>query len=179
MDKLNPSPTHAHENGFTLIELLVVVFIIGLMSSVVVMSMPKGMDDGQEQAANLAKAINSLSREAIASGEAVSWTHIDGQNLFERFHKGEWIALNASSRFVEKSLTTQEIKVSVSLLGIETQRKNLEDKKIKPEPPIIFFPTGEATPAIVRMSSIAYDISYALNTSGKLITTSVNGGVNR
>ncbi len=179
MDRLEASLPNAHDDGFTLIELLVVIFIIGLMSSVVVMSLPKGMADGQEQAEDLAKAINSLSREAVASGEAVSWTFVDGQNLFERYHKGEWIALNAASRFVAKSKTTQDIKVTVSLSGVETERRHLVDKRIKPEPPVLFFPTGEATPADIQISSSEYDAVYKLNSSGELIYLPQNIGGSR
>ena len=120
-------------------ELLVVIFIIGLMSGVVVMSLPRGKTDARQQADELLSVVSSLSREAIARGEPISWTHIEGQNLFEQYRKGEWVALRAPSRAINRISETFEIQVNVHLLGVETQRKILDDKRIEAEPPLIFF----------------------------------------
>lgn len=178
MDEIASSHHRRSDSGFTLVELLIVVFIIGLMSSVVVMSLPKGKIDSRTEADNLIVAIASLSREAIASGEAVSWTHIEGQNLFEKYHAGEWIALNASSRAVAKSQKTEELKVTVQLEGLETQRKFVDDKRVKAEAPLVFFPTGEATPALIRLSAKEFDAVYNLSPSGKIVFVPKNERAN-
>ncbi|ACT59146.1 GspH/FimT family pseudopilin [Hirschia baltica] len=169
MDQLNPLHKNEGEFGFTLVELLVVIFIIGLMSGVVVMSMPERQTDSRAEAEQLTLAIASLSREAIASGEAVSWTHVEGMNLFERYHGGDWVALNGTSRALEKSKETKDLTVRVTLLGMETERKFTEDQDVQAQPPLVFFPTGEATPAEIEITAADFDSVHKLNASGQLI----------
>ncbi len=169
MGKLASNTVSQKQSGFTLVELLVVIFIIGLMSGVVVMSLPDGKTSAGQQAEDLTSAIASLSREAIASGEPVSWTHIEGQNLFEQYRKGQWVVLRAPSRTINRISETSDVKVSVVLLGVETKRKILDDKRVEAEPPLVFFPTGEATPAEVRMTGEEFDIVHKVTTSGEVV----------
>jgi general secretion pathway protein H len=85
---------HPRANGFSLIELLVVIVIIGLLSSVVVMTMadPRGRITGD--ADRFAGRVRAARDSAIVSGRPMAlWVSQTGYG-FERREAGEWHALN-------------------------------------------------------------------------------------
>ena len=83
--RANPAP-----NGFTLVELMVVIFIIGLMSAAVVMTMPsegrRALDDAERFAARAAAARDV----AVLSARPVRmWVAASGYGFDTRV-KGAW-----------------------------------------------------------------------------------------
>ena len=83
-------PTRPNPNGFTLVELMVVIFIIGLMSAAVVMTMPsegrRALDDAERFAARAAAARDM----AVLSARPVRmWVAASGYGFDTRI-KGAW-----------------------------------------------------------------------------------------
>ena len=86
--------TRARANGFSLIELLVVIVIIGLLSSVVVLTMtdPRGRITGD--ADKFAGRVRAARDSAIVSGRPMAlWVSQTGYG-FERLQDGSWQAMN-------------------------------------------------------------------------------------
>jgi len=166
------------ESGFSLLELLVVLFIIGLMSSVVVVSLPEPSSDAKMEAKFLVSSIGGLNRESVALGEAISWTYMSGDIRLESYRKGEWMTLNSTASSLRKPKPIERLEVNVTLLAHETairfNAKQLSD--LKPEPPILFFPTGEVTPAEIEFSGDDYYALYLLSANGSLSRQDETGG---
>ena len=86
--------SRACERGFSLIELLVVIVIIGLLSTVVVVTMtdPRGRITGD--ADKFAGRVRAARDSAIVSGRPMAlWVSQTGYG-FERREQGEWRALS-------------------------------------------------------------------------------------
>ena len=84
----------ARRNGFSLIELLVVIVIIGLLSSVVVLTMadPRGRITGD--ADRFAGRVRAARDSAIVSGRPMAlWVSQTGYG-FERRQDGTWQAMS-------------------------------------------------------------------------------------
>ncbi len=126
-----PARSH-HEAGFTLVEILAVLIIIGLMSAVVILSIPRPDSPLKKQAQLMTGHINQLAQNGIISGRvgAVGISK-DGYALYnyqdQDWHEiisGEW---DRGSR-----------------VRFKRENKNLElPKEITPI--ILFQPTGLST----------------------------------
>ena len=84
----------ADEHGFSLIELLAVIVLIGLLSSVVVLTMadPRGRITGD--ADRFAGRVRAARDAAVVSGRPMAlWVSPTGYG-FERREQGEWRALS-------------------------------------------------------------------------------------
>lgn len=173
------SARHRSEAGFTLVELLVVIFIIGMMSSVVVMSMPSRRTLAEKDAERLAIALRTAGRVAISSGEPIRWTRLEGENLFERYRLGEWEAAQGQSRTFSRARKDEALQVSVELLDVQTRPHDEgEDGQGRQEvqPSVIFMPTGESTPALITVLGDGYDARLEVGYAGEL---SLDGGAGR
>jgi general secretion pathway protein H len=81
------------EHGFTLVELIVVIAIIGLVTGVVVLSMPDGRGDLRADAERFAARLRSAQNAAVieAHDMAVS-VRADGYG-FSRYQRGRWVPI--------------------------------------------------------------------------------------
>ncbi|MEP2101622.1 MAG: type II secretion system minor pseudopilin GspH [Parasphingorhabdus sp.] len=79
-----------HETGFTLVELMIVLVILGLMASIVVLSIPDGSNDLEQDAQKFAARTAALRDNAILQSRpmAVQVTP-SGYSFLER-RKGAW-----------------------------------------------------------------------------------------
>jgi general secretion pathway protein H len=82
-------------NGFTLVELLVVIAIMGLMASVVVMTMGLPGGGPADSATRFATRLGAARDAAILGGRPMSvWVSASGYG-FDRFQEGRWQPLAA------------------------------------------------------------------------------------
>lgn len=142
------------EAGFSLTELLVVVFIIGLMSTLVLVSLPQQATSLEREAERLERSLSQAAREAIVRGEPVAWSLTpQGASRFEAYRLGEWIGLGAVHR-----LEAADMEVSVEHLGLAlshstpagTAKRARSGETDSFARSVIFYPAGEATPARIR-----------------------------
>lgn len=102
-------PNSAKENGFSLVELMVVIFIIGLSSAFVILSLPGGGSETREQAEMLAARIAASRDRAILNSQPVAvWVSASGYG-FEHKLSGKWEPLSS------KPFQTHDWPGSVSL----------------------------------------------------------------
>lgn len=141
----------SYEAGFSLVEIMVVLFIIGIMSSVVVLSIQPPKSALEKQATLLTSQINALAQDGLISGSvnAVGFSR-DGYTLYS-FENSEW---------TERVTDEWEENYRMTLKRVSAK---LEMPKTT-EPIIMFQPTGLSTPFEFTLSD--RDTKYALKTSG-------------
>lgn len=141
----------AKESGFTLVEILCVLVVIGLMSSVVVLSIPQPKSELDKQAARLSGQLNALAQDGMISGSvtAVGFSK-EGYTLYE-FENSEW---------AEKSEGEWQDSYRLTL----TRASAKLDMPKTTEPIILFQPTGLSTPFELMLSDS--ETQYTLKTAG-------------
>lgn len=135
------------EAGFTLVEILAVLIIIGIMSSVVILSIPTPKTALDKQAQVVVGTLNKMAQESIINGR-VSAAGFDrsGYVLYE-YADDAWQEL-ASDEW-DESYRLKYKRIGAAL-----------DLPKKAEPSILFQPTGLSTPFELAMSN--NDIAYTL-----------------
>ena len=137
--------------GFTLVEVLSVLFIIGLMTSFVVISMPTPKSALEVQATKLTGQLNALAQDGLISGSVnAAGFSKDGYALYS-FENSEWTE-RASGEWQESYRLTF------------TRASAKLDMPKNAEPIILFQPTGLSTPFELTLSD--RDTKYALTTKG-------------
>ena len=119
--------------GFTLVELLTVLVIIGLMTSAVVMTLPREKPAIDAQAQTLTSSLNAASQSSLVTGRPFAFGLSKDQFAVFEFEDGEW---------VQRQLMDRPDALSVDL------RKNDIRIKLSEEivPVVVFEPTGLSTP---------------------------------
>jgi general secretion pathway protein H len=85
------------QNGFTLVELMIVIFLIGLASAAVVLSLPGEKSILRQDADKLAARIAAARDQAVLESKPMAiWFRPSGYG-FEQRSKGQWQAANGKS----------------------------------------------------------------------------------
>ena len=85
-------PCRQNDHGFTLIELLVVIIIIGLMASVVALTLPSSRETLNDESNIIAARLELAAQEAIISGNVIGLSlNSDGYRFLRRV-RGQWQA---------------------------------------------------------------------------------------
>lgn len=141
----------AKEAGFTLVEILSVLVVIGLMSSVVILSMEPPKPALEKQAERLTSELNALAQDGLISGSVnAAGFSKDGYALYT-FENSEWT-----------ERVKGEWQDSYRLTLTRASAKLDMPKTV--EPIIMFQPTGLSTPFELTLSD--RDMTYALKTEG-------------
>ena len=144
------------EAGFTLVEVLSVLVVIGLMSSVVILSIPQPKSGLERQAERLSVELNALAQDGLISGSvAAAGFSRDGYALYS-FENSEWterVSAEWQDRY-RMTLTRASAKLDLPKTA---------------DPIILFQPTGLSTPFEFTLSD--RQTKYALTTTG-------NGSIN-
>lgn len=139
------------ESGFTLVEILSVLVVVGLMSSVVILSMPQPKSTLDKEAERLVVELNALAQDGLISGSVNAVGFSEGGYALYRFENSDW-AEQASREWRESYHMT----FSRNSAKLELP-KNLE-------PIILFQPTGLSTPFELTLSN--GDQNYVIETRG-------------
>lgn len=147
-----------NDAGFTLIEVLVVVFIIGLMSGAVALTLLARPNAVQTEASALANALRQAARESIVSGEVIAFGEFGREMVFERYRAGAWQRINRTTKRLARD---DDAKVRLLVMrqgspralerkgrGLRGQRSNEELITLRH---LVFSPIGEVTPATLTL----------------------------
>jgi general secretion pathway protein H len=149
-----PPPVSRH-NGFTLVEMLVVVFLIGLATTAVVMSLPGDASKVRDQADRLAARIAAARDAAVLETRPMGlWLRPSGYG-FEQRQGGAWRA--ATGKTFEQVGWRPGTRLSI---GSEKQTRIIFDVTGLPSSPLdISLDQGEAKAKITI--SAAGDVTVA------------------
>ena len=135
---MRPSSSKA---GFTLIELVMSLFILGLVTSAVVWTLPDTRPLVVEEAVRLAAKLNAAQDESIVSGETIGVAFKGHSYAFYRYRAGAWIAVMDSP-----VLAVRELDAAVQLLpngGSRVGEAGLfNDGPTQSGPTVYFSPVG-------------------------------------
>jgi general secretion pathway protein H len=142
---MQTSETGSSQSGFTLVELLVVVFIIGLASAAVVLSVRDPRDTLVAQAERLAARMQAARSYAVINNCGTSILLTSSGYTFARRQHGNWVPLPANV------IPGQEWKGGSRPAGGVTLR-------------VVFDPIGLATPTrlhlVRRDENVWIDVPY-------------------
>ena len=151
--KMNPNNRvpRRRELGFSLVEIMVVLVIIGLMSGMVVMTLPKRKPplDGQMQ--ELTRQINAIASEALISGSVMAAGFSTNGYVFYRYGQGEWSIIMKSEWINIPKITLQKTGVTLPLTE-------------QVVPMLLFEPTGLSS--VFTLTCIGKGGQYALFSKG-------------
>jgi|AntRauTorcE11897_2_1112592.scaffolds.fasta_scaffold00782_10 general secretion pathway protein H len=134
------------QKGFTLLEVLVVVFIIALTTSLAVVTL--GRDDQtqvDQQARQLLDDFTFARDLALNQHRLVGW-HVQEQGYYFslRDSRGVW------QKYTTRGLPERPWKEGVSLRE-QPNRLGREEDEEATQPSLVFFPSGEVTPATLTL----------------------------
>lgn len=150
------------ESGFSLVEMMVVVVIIGLMTSVVVLTFPDRNSLLQQKAERTEKAMTALSRRSVMTG----------QILGARFSKSgfEVLRLSEDGWAIEDTLLKPEVQrwlaVKPVKLAVNNTDVDFSDETVSPH--IWFLPTGEHPAFTLTLSAESARVSVFSPPSGTI-----------
>lgn len=141
---ISDSCQHQSQRGFTLLEVLVVLFIIGLTTSLAVISMTRD-DQSQvdQQARQLLEDFTFARDLALNRHRLVGWqVNQQGYQFALRDSLGLW------QIHVSRGLPQREWASGLQLQGMDVTTEP-RDKNLAPA--VVFFPAGEVTPLTLTL----------------------------
>lgn len=87
---MHPRPKPVRRNGFSLVEMMVVLFLMGLLATAVVISMPGDERKLRTEAERLAARTVAARDEAVTGATSVALVVSDAGYYFERRVDGQW-----------------------------------------------------------------------------------------
>ena len=151
---MNTMPSKgARSQGFTLIEIIAVIVIIGLMASIISVSMTNrtGTSATRKEAQLFLQAIDFVSEQSVLNNEIIGMfvEHKDTEDSaikqwcyhWQRFRDGEWQDLPADT--LSEHCLPEDMQWDLSVEGHEYAY----EPELETQPPaLVWSPSGEATP---------------------------------
>lgn len=126
-----------NERGFSLVEIMIVVAIIGLMASVVVLSLPSRSTELRQSVQRTEQVLVALSRRSVLSGRIVGVTFTEtGLSALALTDDG-WVV---DSAMLHGGVFQWE---PVSLIGVKVEGTDQSVGAEQATPHIWYLPTGE------------------------------------
>ncbi len=149
-----------HERGFSLVEVMIVVAIIGLMASVVVLSLPSKSTELRQSVQRTEQVLVALSRRSVLSGRIVGVAFTEtGLSTFSLTDDG-WVFDNA---MLNDGVFRWE---PASLVAVKVEGTDQAVGDGQATPHIWYLPTGEHP---------AFELSFA----GHAGSAQLSAGVSR
>ena len=105
------------DRGFTLIEITIVLFVIGLLSSLVILGIaPNRAALADQEARRLAALFELAFAEARGTGQALAWSpEYNGYSFWHQTEDGDWVRFPVTSVYRRRTLADLVTLESVSL----------------------------------------------------------------
>ena len=135
----DPAPLSASDNGFSLTELMIVVFIIGVVSSFILLTAAPTASPAEEKADDVRQMLEQASQEAMISGQHYGVMISESSVQIVHRSLGNWVPVGDARVDFPSD-------VSVSYLG---ESASVADG----QPNIVFDPLGSASVAQLILGS--------------------------
>ncbi|MCI5048486.1 MAG: prepilin-type N-terminal cleavage/methylation domain-containing protein [Aquisalinus sp.] len=155
----------AQQSGLTLVEILVALAIVGLLASVVVLTLPAEKSETRQQAFELGRQMKAAYELSVTKGQLVALEITETGYNFRIYGREGWQALTVPGSRPEDLLSDRETLFDLSgadLIKPGTAGDNSRSASLftdEPErestvmtPDIIWQPTGEVMPAEIRLT---------------------------
>jgi len=139
------------EAGFTLVEILSVLVVIGLMSSVVILSIEPPKSALEKQAERLNSELNALAQDGLISGSVNAAGFSEEGYALYSFENSEW-----TERVSDEWQDSYRITFTRASAKLNLPKTT--------DPIVMFQPTGLSTPFELTLSDS--DLKYSLRTEG-------------
>ena len=130
------------ENGFTLIELLVVLVIIGVLTSMIALSISPNRPSAQRESRRFHQVLEAAREQAVLFNQDLGLELTENSYQVLHWRAQQWWPLQTSI-FSEYRLP-ENLHQTLWVNGLEDEYK--ADDSDKPQPQILLFATGEVTP---------------------------------
>jgi general secretion pathway protein H len=161
-----PTSATGNDRGFTLVEMLVVLVIIGLLSSVVVLTVPMGSASLRDDARVLAARLKLASQESVMKGAATGALISPEGYAFYRLQNGKWIEVTDERAFARQVWRKGVAVETLRAANAPSVSASRDKKAVVPN--VVFDPTGMTTP---------FSISLAAQGERWSVTDTANGEV--
>ena len=101
-------------------------------------------------------------------GDPIRWRHLPNGDTFDRFRLGEWVGVGAGNRQYSRLRLPEQVRVQSKLDDYALAARSPEGLAETNYPTVIFFPTGEATAALVELSTIEATREVRVNDDGRV-----------
>lgn len=160
--------------GFTLIELVMSLFVLGLVSGAIILTLPSQESHEQSEADRLAARLSAASNHSILSGEVVGAAVSENGYRFYRLVQGEWTELKSEPLTPQTFSPDTGLAFSLSYVSpvIEpVARLNLEAAPSKAmRPNIVFYPMGLNTPFSISIGGGEGEIKVESRGAGLVVS---------
>lgn len=166
----------SNEAGYSLIEIMVALFIVGLTTTFVVLSLPQGADPLQLARTGFQRQLEVARQVSQTSGEAVGVQVSNTASSVVVFRRGEWVP---ADQFGELQRFDLDWDMTFRVLDPDRRFDNrLKSEKEKEElilkPQIWFDASGVATSEVVELSSPDRRIRFTVDRTGNLMIEEVS-----
>lgn len=140
------------QTGFTLLEVLVVVFIIAMTTSLAVVTLGRDEQSQVDQQARQLLADFAFARDlALHQHRLVGWhPDADGYHFSQRDSRGRW--QKHTSRALPERHWPEHLQLQEKPQGLQEDSLQQEKKTENSQPGLVFFPSGEVTPATLTLA---------------------------
>lgn len=143
-----------YEAGMTLVEVMLVLFIIGLASTVVVLTLPPQESPARQAASDLTRMLQTAQDRAILTGSSIG-VHIDDRTIGTSVWRGDdW----------RKDRQTLDLPRGTSLRLLDVEPAEDESDT----PAIVFDQTGVNADLSFRIDGRSEDIDLMFSASGEV-----------
>lgn len=140
------------ESGFSLIEIMVALFIVGLTTSFVILSLPRGADPFETSRETFQRQLDAARDVSMTSGETFGILVRNNKSSMLVYRRGEW---EPAAEFGELAVLDVAGTTSFEILSARKEFKNTlkidEEKDAPLKPQIWFDAAGISTAQSVRL----------------------------
>ena len=147
------------ERGLTLVEVLLVVFIIGLASGIVVMTLPQRPSEAETVAREFAATLREAQDRAILSGQPVGVQANDNAYALLQWRREQWQPVSAPAS-LPRGMALRQLEAT------DTRANTPEDDT--PWPQTIFDPSGVIEPAGFELQSRTGAYTVTIDADGEV-----------
>ena len=191
MPAAKASGSHRTEKGFTLLEVLLVLVLMGLAASAVVSTVGVGNSSQQleQQARKFALQAEMAIRQAMMDGRHYGFRQTDNGYRFVSWQPGGWLPVD-NDRFMQAVILDDPVQMQIrhgssywqAALEYENHNRTallekdfaIIDKQESHEPEVLFWSSGEISPADVAFCFVDTQQScwlVTLEESGHLVVS--------